>query len=528
MAKAKPHGKILVIDDHYGIASEAFYSRTDFERDYGVLPFTFAFSSAWDEGSGRYTVEEALRAVETHKPDGVLLDIVFDQRGPAGKLGLEILRQLTARFPALPVVMMTVLARDEAWSECARLGAVDYLPKPLDARLLWQTLDRYVGMGLRPEDWLLGQSPAFLDALISAAQASEGGRTAVLITGDTGTGKELLARYVWRHGARANGPFVPIHVAPVSFELQQAELFGAKKGAYTGANQDRKGYFEAADKGVAFLDEIGNIDLRAQANLLRVTELGEIMPLGAAPYRVDVQIVSATNDNLGRKVKDGEFRQDLWQRLRGIAVHLPRLADRREDIPFLLRHLLRVEALSRRTSNPALPIPTLPESVEASLAAYPWPGNVRELRNYAMRVIDRAGDSPPDERMFLEVFREWQRESEQVPYPDSFAHEAKRSDGATTLQIRSTGSPQDRLQQLRLEELALLNEMLEKTRDPVTGALNRAKAAALLKGKAKCNTNELDRWARSLWVELTPESRELAARRFPEIAASIKLVAAGK
>ena len=528
MAAETHHGKILVLDDHYGIASEDFYSRTEFEREYGGLPFTFVFSSAWDQAAGRYTVEEALHAVETHKPDGVLLDIMFDQRGPAGQLGLTILRELTARFPALPVVMMTVLTRDEAWAECARLGAVDYLPKPLDARLLWQTLDRYVGVGLEPEHWLLGQSPGFLDALISAAQASEGGRTAVLITGDTGTGKELLARYVGRHGARAGGPFVPIHVAPVSFELQQAELFGAKKGAYTGANQDRKGYFEAADKGVAFLDEIGNIDMRAQANLLRVTESGEITPLGAAPRRVDVQIVSATNDNLGKKVKDGEFRQDLWQRLRGAAVHLPRLADRRDDIPLLMRHLLRVEVLARRKTMPTLPMPALPASVDASLMAFPWPGNVRELRNYAMRVIDRAGDSRPDERIFLEALQDMREETKLVTCAETFHETEKPHDEAIDSRRQPATGVQEEIQRLRLMELALLYGILERTRDQVSRIPNRAKAAAILKGAAKCNTNVFDRRVQSLWSELTDESRELAARRFPELAPALKTPAASE
>jgi DNA-binding NtrC family response regulator len=507
------HGVVLVVDDKYAVALDnGEYGRDDFERNVAGLPFRFEFTSAFDRQAGRYTVSAALDAVSRILPNAILLDIMFGTEGD--RLGVTILSELTARFPRIPVVVMTALNKDETWQECARLGAVDYLPKPLNARRLWQTLDRYVGVG--PEYWLLGQAPGFLEAVMSAAQASEGGRTAVMLTGDTGTGKELLARYIGRHGARAGEPFVPIHIAPMQPEQQQAELFGAKKGSYTGATQDRKGYFEAADKGVAFLDEIGDIDLRTQVNLLRVAESGEIAPLGEAkPRRVDVQIVSATNANLARKVKDGEFRQDLWERLRGSAINLPSLSQRVEDIPLLVRHLLRVEALARGKA-----IPMLPESIEARLIGLAWSGNVRELAKYAGRVFDAVGEAEaPSETIFLS---EMAGMDTVLPHPCS---SPEGSGGVISLPVApvvgNTSSAVDRLQNLRLEEVGLLYQAVLDTRHKVTGALDRASAAALLKGKLKCSTNEFDRWLLSLWSVLDSEHRALAERRYPELLAVI-------
>lgn len=503
MAGVKAHGKILVIDDHYGVTSDDFYSRTDFERDFGGLPFTFVFSSAWDWNSGRYTVQEALRAIEAHKPDGVLLDIVFDQRRSAGRLGLLILQELTAKYPALPVVMMTVLARDEVWAECARLGAVDYLPKPLDTRLLYQTLDRYVGA--TPDDWLIGQNRQFLDAINLAAIAAEGGQTALMMTGETGTGKELVSRFVHRHGKRADQPFQVIFLPGVPSEMQAAHLFGYRKGAFTGADRDEPGRFVVADGGIVFLDEIGDIDQDTQTRLLRVADTGEVTRLGDGKVsRVDVQLVTATNADLAHKIKNKEFRYDLWARLNGMPVNLPPLAQRRDDIPLLVRHLLRCEALCRRR-----PIPKLPDRIESTLQDISWEGNIRGLKSYAQRVFDLAGEKEPGTADFLAA----------LPSPPASPTDTISMPTAVSSPFSNNSlDAAAQLQRLRLDELALLHHALERTRDPLTGAINRAKAAALLKGKPKCSTNEFDRWVRLLWDELTPESRQLAADRFPELA----------
>jgi DNA-binding NtrC family response regulator len=444
-----------------------------------------------------------------YQPDCLLLDIMFG--GNQDRLGMAILPELMARFPSLPVVMMTALNKAEAWAQAASLGAVDYLPKPLDARNLWQTLDRYLCDD--PKYWLIGQSSGFLEAVIGAAQASEGGRTSVMIAGETGSGKELIARYVGRHGARAERPFVPIHLAPMAPEQQQAELFGAKKGSYTGSTEDRKGLFEVADKGVAFLDEIGDIDKSTQVNLLRVAESGEIAPLGGGkPRQVDVQIVSATNANLVRQVKNGDFRQDLWARLRGTAVSLPPLAQRIEDIPLLVRHLLRVEALAR-----GMPVPMLPRALEGRLMAQPWPDNVRALAKYAARVCDAAGmGRVPGEAEFIAALPAVDMALEDEA-PSSANGLSSDGNNINAPGLAGSGTPQSRLQLLRLEEIALLHQAALETRHRITGALDRASAAALLKGKRKCSTNEFDRWLLSLWKELDPEHRDLAARRFPDL-----------
>lgn len=510
------HGSVLVIDDKYsGALDNGEYGQREFLENVAELPFVFSFSSAFDARIGRYSVGAAIDAVEKMQPDAVLLDIMFGSEGD--RLGVAILPALWARFPQIPVVVMTVLNKTETWDECARLGAVDYLPKPLNARRLGQTLDRYIGVG--PEYWLLGQAPGFLEAVMSAAQASEGGRTAVMITGDTGTGKELLARYIGRHGRRSRHPFVPIHIAPIPPEQQQAQMFGAKRGSYTGATQDRKGYFEEADKGVAFLDEIGDIDLRTQVNLLRVAESGEIAPIGEAkPRRVDVQVVSASNANLARKVKDGEFRQDLWERLRGSAINLPSLAQRIEDIPLLVRHLLRVEAIARGKS-----VPVLPRHIEARLMALTWSGNIRALAKYAGRVFDEAGDAgAPTEQEFSSALVGM---DSGLTYPSlisvshfSSSDDTERQQGA----VRNAQEAMNRLQQLRLEEIGLLHHAVIETRHKITGALDRASAAALLKGKLKCSTNEFDRWLLSLWKALDPEHRSFAARRYPELMAVVE------
>lgn len=517
MAEANAHRKILVIDDHYGVASDDFYGRADFERDYGSLPFDFVFSSAWDEESGRYTVEAARLSVEEHKPDGVLLDIVFDQQGPAGQLGLAILRELTTCFPALPVVMMTVLARDEVWKECARLGAVDYLPKPLDARLLALTLDRYVGVG--PEQWLIGQNRQFVEALTLAALAAEGGQTPVMITGETGTGKGLLARFVHRHGRRFGKPFELIDLPNIPAEMQTANLFGYRRGAFTGADRDEPGRFVKADTGTVFLDEIGEIDESTQLRLLRVADGGEVSRLGdGKTARVDVQLVTATNADLPHKIKNRQFRYDLWARLSGMPVNLPPLAQRRDDIPSLVRHLLRCQALLRHA-----PVPSLPEHIQASLMEFPWEGNVRGLRNYAQRVFDLAGSNTPGESHFLAALPVRAGGAATL----AAATVPLQGQGSETgLPIGGFGSPDTtigfsdlpgEIARLRLEEITLLQRALDLTRDPVNRTANRAKAAALLKGKAKCSTNEFDRWLNNLAGQLPPANRQSAAIRFPEL-----------
>lgn len=509
---------ILVLDDHYAVESDEFYSRKDFERDFGGLPFRFVYSPAWDDSARQYTVEAALRAVANTKPQGILLDVMFGSNR-TDRLGVDILRELMRKHPEIPLVMMTSVARDELWAECARLGAVDYLVKPMSDRLLTQTLHRYVGVEMK--HWLIGQNKYFLDAINSAAKAAEGKITPVMITGETGTGKELIASFVHRHGRGDNTRFKVIYLPGINPDIHPDTLFGHSKGAFTGADWDSLGAFQEADGGVVFLDEIGDINTSAQVALLRVADSGEVSRLGdGKTSKVNVQIVSATNADLTKKIKAHEFRDDLQFRLSGMPVVLPSLEQRREDIPLLVRHLLRNQAFQR-----GLPVPSLPEHLETVLRDFPGQGNVRGLLSYTQRVFDLAGNIEPDEAVFLSA----------LPAAP-FAEEGSRGDGALiqctaetvngmkepNAAMPSFDSAQDRLQYLRLEELALLQRTLEQTRDALTGAPSRAKAAALLKGKPKCNTNEFDRWVKTVWGELTPESRKHAQGSFPDLMLALK------
>ena len=525
MGIAASHGKVLVIDDQYAEDEGNYYRRSDFLEDYGALPFDFVFSTAWDAQARRYTVEAAMKAVRQHRPDAVLLDVEFGKPGEGARVGLNILPELLNHAPHLPVVMMTYLEKEAVWQTSSRLGAVDYLPKPLDARFLWQTLDRYVCQ--QPKHWLVGQSPALLEVVIMAAQASEGGRTKVLIHGESGTGKEGMAHYISRHGPRAAKPLVPVPLAGLLPDRLQFELFGAKKGSFTGGTTDHVGYFEHADGGVIFLDEIGEIDKATQARLLRVAESGEIAPMGCAqPYTVDVQIVSATNASLSRLVKDGDFRPDLWARLRGTVITLPSLAQRREDIPLLVRHILRVEAIERKIA-----VPALPESVEARLMAWPWVGNVRGLVSYVSTLLD--GTPSPTESDFLDALKRTPRADEETldvdPPGSEVIHEvaAPVHASGTEREVADLTANPDGVQSLRYMELALLYRALIETSHPVTGAINRASAAARLKGRTKTSTNEFDNWVAPLWRRLDEAHRARAEMELPDLMPVIQEVLAG-
>lgn len=500
---------VLVIDDHYAVVSPDFYSREDFKNDFSHLPFRFNFASAMDSATGRYTVSAAIDAVRDGDPDGILLDVMFgENRGD--RLGIAILEELTREFPQKPVVMMTSLTRDDVWEECSRLGAVDYLPKPLDARLLRQTLDRYVGT--EPDHWLIGQDRQFLDAVNLAALAAEGGQTSVLITGETGTGKELFARYIHRHGKRSGKPFETIYLPNIPGDMQAANLFGYRKGAFTGADRDEQGRFAAADGGIAFLDEIGDIDQETQLRLLRVADTGEMARLGDGKSRqVDVQIITATNADLARRIKAKEFRYDLWSRLSGMPIALPALSQRKDDIPILVRHLLRCQALKRKKQ-----VPILPRSAEEALKEFPWHGNVRGLRAYAQRVFDLAGDGQPGEALFIAAL------PSMMDRPPHEAGDVDLEHDVAPVPKTAVADVVSQIQNLRMEELAVLNHALERTRDQVTGALNRAKAAAMLTGKRKCSTNVFDRRVAAVWDDLTEESRQKAVTFFPNMLSSLK------
>jgi DNA-binding NtrC family response regulator len=327
----------------------------------------------------------ALDVMASEPVDAVLLDL----RMP-GMDGIEVLRRVGAFANPPPVVVLTAFASAENTIEAMRLGAFDHLTKPIGRRELHALLDRMLP---RPDaaspaadaadaagaaDTLIGASDAMrrVQKAIGLAAASD---ATVLVLGETGTGKELVARALHRHGARADKPFVAVNCAAIPTDLLESELFGHAKGAFTGATTSRAGAFRDADGGTLFLDEIGDMSGTMQAKILRALQERVVSPVGGSAAPVDVRIVAATHRDLSRATADGTFRQDLYYRLNVIPIALPPLRERRDDILSLAEHFLRLAA------GPGAPKRLTPAAC-ARLLAHAWPGNVRELRN----VVERA------------------------------------------------------------------------------------------------------------------------------------------
>lgn len=310
--------------------------------------------------------------------------------------GLELLREARLRRPRLPIIVLTAHGTIDRAVEAIRAGASDFLTKPFEKEEILHAVHRALQMaGLIEENRRLsrevqarfrfkgitGSSKAFLEVLSMAEQLAEV-ETTVLLTGESGTGKELLARAIHFNSNRNSGPFVVVNCAAIPSDLMEAELFGYKKGSFTGALADRKGKFEVANGGSIFLDEIGELPVNMQAKLLRVLQEREVDVLGESqPRAVNVRVLAATNRNLQEMMQQGIFREDLFYRLSVAPIHLPPLRERREDIPLLVHHLL--EKLVARTGKEAV---ISAEAVEA-LQRYDWPGNVRELENQLERLV---------------------------------------------------------------------------------------------------------------------------------------------
>lgn len=509
---------ILVLDDHYAIKSDDSYDINDFKENFGELPFNFLFSSAWDDDSKRYSVKAALKAVATFNPDGILLDVMFGN-SQTDRLGLDILVELTKQFPAIPVVMMTSVVKDELWEKCAQLGAVDYMAKPMNERVLAQTLHRYVGAKMK--NWLVGQNRDFLNAVDAAARAAEGQRSHTMITGETGTGKELIASYIHRHGRGSeNKEFKVLFLPGFAADLQKSQMFGFCKGSFSGAQKDQAGIFSQANGGVVFLDEIGDIDPSTQIALLRVANDGEVVRMGGShAEKVDVQILSATNANLSKRIKENEFRGDLSFRLKQAEVHLPPLAQRSDDIPLLIRHLLRCEAINRKRAVPELPV-----HLEGKLIRFPWEGNVRGLLSYVLRVFDFAGKTEICEKHFLSALGTFTDSTPYVEDAQPLATDIVQFREVPlqefSLHAQPNISEKDMIQCLRLEELGVLNLALMNTQDRHSKSFSRAEAAAILRGETKCSTNVFDRWVDRVWETLSEDNRKIALTRFPNLLGS--------
>jgi len=350
-----------------------------------------------DDQSIRFVLEKALAREDlevrsfTNSRDvlAALLDdkpqvLVSDIRMPGGS-GIELLGKIKERHPGLPVIVMTAYSDLDSAVSAFQGGAFEYLPKPFDLPKAVELIRRAVQESLREEvsddrgaqmPEILGQAPAMQDVFRAIGRLSQSVVT-VLITGESGSGKELVAQALHKHSPRSNGPFVAINTAAIPKDLLESELFGHERGAFTGAQTTRRGRFEQADGGTLFLDEIGDMPFDLQTRLLRVLSDGQFYRVGGhAPMRANVRVIAATHQNLEERVRQGAFREDLFHRLNVIRLRLPALRERREDIPSLTRFFLQKSARelgvdAKRITDLAL----------VPLAEFDFPGNVRQLEN---------------------------------------------------------------------------------------------------------------------------------------------------
>jgi DNA-binding NtrC family response regulator len=343
--------------------------------------------------------DEALAAL-----DGAPADLVLADLRMPGMDGLRLLAEIRARFPETLVVLVTAQGDERTAVEALKLGAYDYIPKPFDneeiravARSARELLalkeeNRRLRRELAGEfRGMVGDSDAMRAVADTIRRAGPTDAT-VLVTGESGTGKELAARALHAESRRASGAFVALNCSALPGELIESELFGHVRGAFTGADRDREGVFEAADGGTLFLDEVGDLSPSAQAKLLRVIEEGRVTPVGTAvSRRVDVRLVAATNRPLDEMAARGDFREDLLYRLQVVTLRLPPLRERRADIPALAVHFI-AELASRHDR----PVRSLSASARRALVGYDWPGNVRELRNVLERAVVLADGDEMD------------------------------------------------------------------------------------------------------------------------------------
>jgi two-component system nitrogen regulation response regulator GlnG len=324
----------------------------------------------------------ALRELGRRRPDAIITDI----RMP-GLNGLELLAEITARHPQLPVIIMTAHSDLDSAVSAYQGGAFEYLPKPFDVDEAVELARRAVAHhrdqplaadfeepGKAPE--IIGEAPSMQEVFRAIGRLAKSHIT-VLINGESGTGKELVANALHRHSPRASRPFIALNTAAIPRDLLESELFGHERGAFTGAQGMRQGRFEQADGGTLFLDEIGDMPAELQTRLLRVLADGTFYRVGGhAPIKVDVRVIAATHQNLEQRVKQGLFREDLFHRLNVIRIHVPPLRERREDIAPLVRHFLK-RAADELTVEPK----RVDKETEAYLTTLDWPGNVRQLEN---------------------------------------------------------------------------------------------------------------------------------------------------
>jgi DNA-binding NtrC family response regulator len=372
-------------------------------------------------GSGRIALEK----LEKEAVDAVLLDVRMPEMD-----GLQLLAQLKERWPQMPVIMMSGHSNLETAVLAIQSGAHDFLEKPIGTDRLLVTLQNalkftnlaaenlHLKERVSSKNPLIGRSRAMTQLRESIALAAPS-RARVLISGENGTGKELIARAIHEGSDRCNAPFITVNCAAIPSELIESELFGHEKGAFTGAHQNRKGRFEQANGGTIFLDEIGDMHVDVQAKLLRVLQEEEFDRVGgSSPIRIDVRVLAATNKDLPQEIRDGNFREDLYYRINVIPIAAPPLRNRLEDLSELAAHFIAVTC----KENGRRPMALSDEAVDV-LSGHAWPGNVRELRNICERLVILTPDETLGAKQVHRVLPDFQERALGGYDPDALLKE---------------------------------------------------------------------------------------------------------
>ncbi len=472
----RKHSKVWIADDDTSI-------RWVLER---------ALTQAGIENESFADADELLRQLGQGQPDVIVSDI----RMP-GTDGLQLLARIKEQLPDLPVIITTAHSDLDSAVAAYQKGAFEYLPKPFDLdevvavteRALAHARERKGSVPQPAEDVphteIIGEAPAMQEVFRAIGRLAHSNIT-VLINGESGTGKELVARALHRHSPRSSSPFIALNMAAIPKDLMESELFGHEKGAFTGANSKRQGRFEQADGGTLFLDEIGDMPADTQTRLLRVLADGEFYRVGGhIPVSVDVRIIAATHQNLENLVQRGDFREDLFHRLNVIRIHIPTLAERREDIPRLMKYFFQQAAKELGGETKIL----LPEA-ENFLVGLSWPGNVRQLENCCRWITVMASgrevhlsDLPPE----LGTTSSRPQPSEEAEWPDLLSKWARNELVQGKQQILQEAVP--------LFEKAMIQVALQHTR-------GRKRDAAELLGWGR---NTLTRKIRDLAIQGTTD-----------------------
>ena len=385
----------------------------------------------------------ALQLMDQNVVDMVVSDVNMD-----GMDGIELLVEARQRYPLLPVLLITAYGNVDKAVQAMRFGAVDFMMKPFEPDLLVETVRSCIGQSCGPD--LIAEDPVSRKLLQLAAKVARSEST-VLLLGESGVGKEVIARYIHQHSLRSEGPFVAINCAAIPENMLEATLFGHEKGAYTGAYNSRAGKFEQADGGTLLLDEISEMDLGLQAKLLRVLQEREVERLGGSkPLNIDVRVLATTNQKLIERVAEGKFREDLYYRISVFPLTISPLRERPLDIEPLATHLLKFYGakMNRATVR-------FEDSALDTLLQHLWPGNVRELENVVQRaLILQQGDAIDCSDLFLECLPEHFDEGQ----PDvPAATDDIVADGSS-----QTGADQNLGENLKLKEFRLIIDVLKK------------------------------------------------------------------